>query len=177
MLTLVSVALVASLPAAQQDSGSLDSLIDQTFPETKTTPQSVPQIDGDLDSLINDVFKSGNITTTTPKNLYLGTQNTPAPKLDNCECVPYYQCKEGKILDNGIGIIDIRFGADDNNGQSQGWVYWPKIEVSAGSLPADGLRHAVKFFRRVRNLPNNDAVRSRSENFNNNYGFGIPDND
>lgn len=120
-LTLVSVALIAALPAAQQNSGSLDSLIDQAFPEAKTTtPQSVPQIDGDLDSLIQDVFKTGNVTTTTPKNLYLGTQNTPPPKPDNCECVPYYQCKEGKILDNGIGIIDIRLGADDNNGQSQG---------------------------------------------------------
>ncbi|KAL6446459.1 hypothetical protein ACFW04_001195 [Cataglyphis niger] len=116
-LTLVSVALVASLPAAQQDSGSLDSLIDQAFPEAKTTPSSVPQIGGDLDSLIQDVFKNGNMSTTTPKNLYLGTQNTPPPKPDNCECVPYYQCKEGKILDNGIGIIDIRFGADDNKGQ------------------------------------------------------------
>ncbi|GAB1860001.1 Phenoloxidase-activating factor 2-like isoform X2 [Camponotus japonicus] len=109
-LTLVSVALVAALPAPQQNPGSLGDLIDQAFPEAKTsTPPSVPQIGGDpLDSLIQDFFKNGNVTTTTAKSIILGTQNTPAPKLDNCECVPYYQCKEGKILENGIGIIDIR---------------------------------------------------------------------
>lgn len=159
-LTLVSVTLVAALPAAQQDSGSLASLIDQAFPEarTTTTPQPVPQIDGDLDSLIQDVFKSTNVTTTTAKNLILGSQNTPPPKPDNCECVPYYQCKEGKILENGVGIIDIRFGADNNTG-SERWVYWPKIEISAGfSLPADGLWHAVKFLRVQQNLPINDTV-------------------
>ncbi|XP_072759047.1 phenoloxidase-activating factor 2 isoform X2 [Anoplolepis gracilipes] len=110
-LTLVSVALVAAAP--QQNSGSLDSLIDQVFPESKTTPPSVPQIGGDLDTLIKDVF--ANVTTTTAKNLFLGSQNTPAPKPDNCECVPYYQCKEGKILDNGQGIIDIRAGGPCEN--------------------------------------------------------------
>lgn len=38
------------------------------------------------------------------------------------------------------------------------------------SQPADGLRHAVKFFHRVQNLPINDSdtVRSRLEDFNNN---------
>ena len=25
-----------------------------------------------------------------------------------CECVPYYQCKDGAIVDDGAGIIDIR---------------------------------------------------------------------
>ncbi|XP_012220488.1 phenoloxidase-activating factor 2 isoform X2 [Linepithema humile] len=103
-LTLVIVA--AALPAAQQDSGSLDSLIDQAFPEAKTSPPSVPQIGGDLDSLIQDVFQTGNATTVP--SVILGTNNQPPQKPEDCECVPYYQCKEGKILDNGIGIIDIR---------------------------------------------------------------------
>lgn len=117
-LTLIIVA--AALPAAQQDSGSLDSLIDQAFPEAKATPPpSVPQIGGDLDSLIQDVFRTGNATTTV-SSVILGTNNQPPPKPDDCECVPYYQCKEGKILDNGIGIIDIRSDFADNNEQSQG---------------------------------------------------------
>lgn len=122
MLTLVSIALVTALPAPQQD-GSLSGLIDQVFPEAKpSSPPSVPQIGGDIDSLIQDVFKTGNVTTSTPKSIILGTQNTPPPKPDNCECVPYYQCKEGKILEDGIGIIDIRLGAGENNSskQSQG---------------------------------------------------------
>lgn len=117
-LTLIIVA--AALPAAQQDSGSLDSLIDQAFPEAKATPPpSVPQIGGDLDSLIQDVFRTENATTTV-SSVILGTNNQPPPKPDDCECVPYYQCKEGKILDNGIGIIDIRSDFADNNEQSQG---------------------------------------------------------
>lgn len=163
--TLISVALVAAVPAPQQD-GSLGSLIDQSFPQAKpSNPPSVPQIDGDpVGSLIQDVFKTGNFTTSTAKSIILGTQNTPPPKPDDCECVPYYQCKEGKILENGIGIIDIRFGAENNtNGQSQRWVYWPKIKVSTSSLSANGLRHAVKFFRPIRNLLINDTVRSRLE--------------
>jgi len=113
-LTLVSVTLVTALPAAQQNSGSLSDLISEVFPETRTTPapQSVPQIDGDIDSLIQDVFNTGNISTTTSKNLILGSQNQTPSKPDDCECVPYYQCKEGKIVENGVGIIDIRSDFD-----------------------------------------------------------------
>ncbi|XP_018026668.1 phenoloxidase-activating factor 2-like [Hyalella azteca] len=33
----------------------------------------------------------------------------------SCECVPYYQCKEGEIVTDGEGIIDIRFGNTLNN--------------------------------------------------------------
>ncbi|XP_025989570.1 phenoloxidase-activating factor 2 isoform X2 [Solenopsis invicta] len=104
-LTLVSVILVTALPQLDQKDapGSLGDLIDQTFNTPKgTTPQSVPQVDGDIDSLINQVF---NTSTSGP---ILGTQNQTPSKPDDCECVPYYQCKEGKILENGVGIIDIR---------------------------------------------------------------------
>lgn len=125
-LTLVSVALVAALPAAQQN-GGLDSLIDSVFnsPTISTSPQSVPQIGGDLDSLIREVFNTDN-NTISSRNVTLGSQNTPPPKPDNCECVPYYQCKNGTIEDKGIGIIDIRSGFDDDNNAAQGWVHWPK---------------------------------------------------
>lgn len=119
-LTLLGMAL--ALPAAQQSNpGDLGSLIDEVFPETKTTPQSVPQIGGDLDSIIKDVFGNVNTTTTTTTSngLILGTQNQPTPKPDNCECVPYYQCKEGKILETGVGIIDIRSGFNDGHDDRQ----------------------------------------------------------
>ncbi|XP_071559990.1 phenoloxidase-activating factor 2 isoform X1 [Temnothorax nylanderi] len=114
-LTLVGVTLVTALPAAQQNDGSLDALIAQAFPTAKTTPPSVPQIGGDLDSLIRDVFKNGNVSTTTPRNVILGIENKTPLKPADCECVPYYQCKEGKIVENGVGIIDIRsdFGDKD----------------------------------------------------------------
>lgn len=129
-LTLVSVTLVTALPAAQQDNaGSLSSLISEALlPDAKTTPQSVPQIGGDLDALIQGVF--GNITTTTSRNVILGTENQTPSKPDDCECVPYYLCKEGKIVENGIGIIDIRSDFGDKDQKPPGWVYWPKIGVS-----------------------------------------------
>lgn len=111
-LTFVGVALVTALPAAQND-GGLSDLIDEAFPELQsTTPQSVPQIGGDaIDALIKDVF--GNVTTTTARNVILGINNQTPSKPDDCECVPYYQCKEGKIVENGIGIIDIRSDFSD----------------------------------------------------------------
>lgn len=113
-LTLVVGTLVAALPAAQQNDGSLGDLVDQVF---NKTPQTVPQIDGDsLDSLIKDVFRTGNVSSTTSRNVILGTENQTPSKPDDCKCVPYYQCKEGKIVENGIGIIDIRsdFGDKDD---------------------------------------------------------------
>ena len=46
-------------------------------------------------------------------------QAAPAPPLaaDSCaayrsdgyECVPYYQCEDGEIIDDGAGLFDIRF--------------------------------------------------------------------
>lgn len=114
ILTLVIV--TTALPAAQQDYGGLDKLIEEAFPETKMTPSppSVPQIGGDLDKLIRQVFNNGSGVT-------LGINNQPLTKPEDCECVPYYQCKDGKILENGIGIIDIRsdFADKTNNGQPQ----------------------------------------------------------
>ncbi|RLU22623.1 hypothetical protein DMN91_004901 [Ooceraea biroi] len=119
-LTLVSLAMVAALPAAQEDKG-LTGLIEAAFPETKgTSPQPLPEINGDIDSLIQDVFNTGNVTSTTSRNLILGTQNQTPSKPDDCECVPYYQCKDGTILDNGVGIIDIRSGFGDKDGEPKG---------------------------------------------------------
>ena len=115
-LTLVGVTLVTALP---QEKGSLADLIAQAFPSTTTTPQKVPAIGGDVDSLIKDIFS--NVTTTTASsNVILGTANQTPSKPDDCECVPYYQCKEGKILDNGIGIIDIRSDFGDKDEKPSG---------------------------------------------------------
>jgi len=111
-LTLIGLALVTALPAAQQD-GSLDSLIDEAFPKAeRSTPQSVPQIGGDIDKLIQDVFNRNATVSTTSRNLILGTQNQTPSKPDDCECVPYYQCRDGTIVNDGVSIIDIRSGFD-----------------------------------------------------------------
>lgn len=112
-LTLVGATLVSALPAAQQDDGSLGALIDEVYPQgTTVAPPSVPQVDGDLDDLIGSVFP----TTPNSSTLILGSRNTtPKTKPDDCECVPYYQCKDGTILTDGTGIIDIRSDFDDKD--------------------------------------------------------------
>ncbi|XP_023290776.1 serine protease 42 isoform X2 [Orussus abietinus] len=109
---------------------------------------------GDLDSLISDVFNTGQpgqagqpgqpgksgqpgqpgqfgqngildnaagvaeVTPTSVPGTILGSQNQKNQGQDSCECVPYYQCQNGSILDNGIGIIDIRSGFGDSSSES-----------------------------------------------------------
>lgn len=112
------VSLSVAVPAPQQkNDGNLDSLISSVFGGSSTpAPDATNRnTSGDLGSLIDNVF--GQSTTT--QRPILGTQNKQRPKPTDCECVPYYQCREGTILDNGIGLIDIRsdFG-DDNNSAS-----------------------------------------------------------
>ncbi|KAK2585982.1 hypothetical protein KPH14_010556 [Odynerus spinipes] len=99
------VALSLAAPSPQQQDVNLDSLITNVFgpPPSSTTDASK---NGNLDSLINELLNSRS-NTTTPKTV-LGTQNKPTKTADNCECVPYYQCRNGTILENGVGIIDIR---------------------------------------------------------------------
>lgn len=71
----------------------------------------------DLESLINDVFKTNKtnpttVTTSTTQRIDLqpnsgggggGTQTN-----DDCVCVPYYLCNNGTVNTNGENIIDIR---------------------------------------------------------------------
>lgn len=117
-MTLAMASITMAVPAPQQNNGNLDTLISNVFggPTTAAPSAENRNTSGDLGSLINEVF--GQSTTTTPRTT-LGTQNKQRPKPKDCECVPYYQCREGTILDNGIGLIDIRsdFG-DDNNSTS-----------------------------------------------------------
>ncbi|NP_001155060.1 serine protease homolog 21 precursor [Nasonia vitripennis] len=103
--------------------------------------QDVTAKDGkDLNGLIADVFGNGNkaeqprqqVASTTSLDDLIGSvfnpTNNPNPSVTDsklggasgagngdCECVPYYQCQNGTILDNGVGLIDIRLqGPCDN---------------------------------------------------------------
>ncbi|XP_014289644.1 phenoloxidase-activating factor 2 [Halyomorpha halys] len=58
---------------------------------------------GDLDSLIENVFG-----TTTPQNKIDKPREAVDENGDECVCVPYYQCANGKIVTDGTGILDIR---------------------------------------------------------------------
>ncbi|XP_015590466.1 phenoloxidase-activating factor 2 isoform X2 [Cephus cinctus] len=88
-----------------------------------TSCLAAPQQQGaDLDKLISDVFNPGNTNANTGNTnvnpsdkagnpaagTVLGTQNQNGQTQEACECVPYYQCQNGTILENGIGLIDIR---------------------------------------------------------------------
>ncbi|KAK1130370.1 hypothetical protein K0M31_018502 [Melipona bicolor] len=98
-LTVINFPWVA--PAPQSD-GGLDALITSAF---ETNSQTASPVTGSaLDHLISDVF---NKKTTTAPNTILGTNNTKQPPGD-CECVPYYQCRNGTISENGETLIDIR---------------------------------------------------------------------
>lgn len=79
---------------------------------------SIAAPQNNLDSLITNIFgtpqdqQTSNPSSTTLTTI-LGTENRPKQPEMDCECVPYYLCHNGSILQNGTGIIDIRFGFDD----------------------------------------------------------------
>lgn len=69
-----------------------------------------------LDDLISSVFQQGQPEQPKGNNNGPALQQPPLNKAPSkfsnndggCECVPYYQCQNGSILDNGVGLIDIR---------------------------------------------------------------------
>lgn len=78
------------------DPGSLAGMLASL--DKPTTPASTGD---DIDRLIDQVFHPE--TTTKPVE-----NRDNAADSDDCECVPYYQCQNGTILENGVGLIDIR---------------------------------------------------------------------
>ena len=72
-----------------------------------------------IDDLIASVFKPEENRANTPAGTVLGTENSRNQPTD-CECVPYYQCQNNSILDNGIGLIDIRSAIPDSNDNPNG---------------------------------------------------------
>lgn len=54
---------------------------------------------GDLDSLIDEVFKPQKNDDSKKNDGRLGPE---------CTCVPYYLCQNNTVITNGVGLIDIR---------------------------------------------------------------------
>jgi len=48
----------------------------------------------------------------------------PDPDPGACECVPYYLCREGEIISDGDGLIDIRFGDGEEDKSSSHCENW-----------------------------------------------------
>ncbi|XP_011495102.1 PREDICTED: tryptase-2-like [Ceratosolen solmsi marchali] len=108
-----------------QSDGDLNSLIDSVFGTSNNNgqlpSQAVPS-STTLDDLLHAVFTPASSTN----NVSPGGDQQTTPAVDNtrsnvdgnaadCECVPYYQCQNGSILQNGVGLIDIRLqGPCDN---------------------------------------------------------------
>ncbi|XP_054009337.1 phenoloxidase-activating factor 2-like isoform X2 [Hylaeus anthracinus] len=123
-LLSLAVASYALVQAAPQNKDNLDSLISNVFGQpTPSTEATITDRNssGSLDTLIDGVFgpaptpQSNLGTQGSTSTTILGTQNKPKPLPDDCECVPYYQCNNGTILDNGVGLIDLRaFGPCEN---------------------------------------------------------------
>ncbi|XP_076249050.1 phenoloxidase-activating factor 2 isoform X2 [Calliopsis andreniformis] len=115
-MTLALLSSCLAVPAPQQSKPNVDQGLDSLITNVFGTPPSAnkPSVTTDnLSDLISSVF--GNSQQTTTPTTILGTDNTKKPKPDDCECVPYYQCRNGTITDNGMDLIDIRaFGPCEN---------------------------------------------------------------
>ncbi|XP_011299038.1 serine protease 52 [Fopius arisanus] len=108
----ISLMLLGALVMASAQK-TLDELIDEISRENPNlnnnapNPQSRPSQppasnDGNVDKLIESVFGTGGNNDQRIDNQKNSNNN------DDCECVPYYQCQNGSIVDDGVGIIDIR---------------------------------------------------------------------
>ncbi|XP_074099787.1 phenoloxidase-activating factor 2-like [Cotesia typhae] len=84
------------------------------IPTTTNRPSTTFSTKG-LNDLIDEVFG-------TPKrqNYKNYPENNPGinvniPENDGCECVNYYLCSNGTVVDDGVGLIDIRLGENTCN--------------------------------------------------------------
>lgn len=111
ILLIASVGLTIGAP---QNAG-LSALIEKTFPKNANKNPPVKS-DPELDKLINNVFQipnnnqqqgGGFVGNNSPG--FGGNNGLQTSDNDYCECVPYYQCQNQTIVDDGVGIIDIRF--------------------------------------------------------------------
>lgn len=130
----------ASIALCQQQ--NLDDLLNQIFTQdnsgiTNNNNQGPSQIPNQQDTSIptpvlvqgggggngngfNQVPPQNNQhPQTSPSSNYPNRPVNPAgPHTNPCEygeCVPYYQCANGTIITDGEGLLDIRFGQDDNS--------------------------------------------------------------
>lgn len=118
MLTYLFLAALAGMTVGAPQNAGLSALIKKTFPKETNKANQPPIGDQDFDKLVQDVFQLPNKNPGTSvlnqpiDNGGLGHPNGDNTggnsNSDNCECVPYYQCQNQTIVDDGVGIIDIR---------------------------------------------------------------------
>lgn len=127
VLILTSFSLGApqqSQPPSVGNVEDIDELISSVFKNdnagTETGGLVTPAPEsGSLADSVNQVFNKDNDNQDhgSERNgggeTILGADNVVKP--DGCECVLYYQCQNGTILDDGIGLIDIRVSGQCEN--------------------------------------------------------------
>lgn len=73
--------------------------------------QGIDGEDPDIDKLIDSVFNNNKVTTEQTKQPVVSvTPNINAGGNGDCECVPFYLCKNNTIVQDGEGLLDIRSG-------------------------------------------------------------------
>jgi len=78
------------------------------FPQQYTDPnQSATQVDAGLTGGDGYANTGGQEIQKAPATSGASCSDY---KADGYECVPYYQCEDGEIIDDGAGLIDIRNG-------------------------------------------------------------------
>ncbi|XP_044734747.1 phenoloxidase-activating factor 2-like [Chrysoperla carnea] len=129
-MKLLILVICIALPLCIYGQGSLDDLVKANKQRTSMKPRAAAGDEDDLDSLIEDVFNINPpaSSTATPDriggntNLNPGgnTNLNPSPsnpggegvntgeRIGDCECVPYYLCKNNTIITDGEGLLDIR---------------------------------------------------------------------
>ena len=70
---------------------------------------SAPESSSSSNNPVAAPLDSGSIAINNLSDLAALFDDASGGTAEDCECVPYYQCKEGNIITDGEGIIDIRW--------------------------------------------------------------------
>ncbi|KAL1505941.1 hypothetical protein ABEB36_005386 [Hypothenemus hampei] len=98
--------------ATSQTQPGEDAVLDRNIadiygPQSELTPE--------VNRTILDIFGTPEtVTSTTVRSSTTGNRDGSASGSDQCECVPYYLCRDNKTINtNGEGIIDIRINDNE----------------------------------------------------------------
>ncbi|XP_076645071.1 ovochymase-1 [Halictus rubicundus] len=105
-----ALAQIFGLPEPQQKDGDcVNSKLVEIF--GTQPPETVTQA-GPTDRNVGTSINCHNPQSTTRSTPDLHERNpTTQPNPVDCECVPYYLCRSGKIVTDASGVLDVRQGA------------------------------------------------------------------
>ncbi|KZC14538.1 Serine proteinase stubble [Dufourea novaeangliae] len=105
LLTLVLASYSLAAPQEQPNSNLNATILNVSGPPPDTQPPIGREHSDDLDSTILNLLTQQQSSTSS---ISLETQKQPQPQPEDCECVPYYLCRNGTIVIDGVGLIDLR---------------------------------------------------------------------